>query len=458
MIQHLRTKVVCASVLMAFGYHAANAQGSIYTLSGTGTPGFAGDGGPAAAAQYYSPMGVATDVAGNVYVADQYNHRIRKIGTNGMVSTVAGNGSGAYSGMGTPALSAGMEYPNSIFVDFSGNYVITDYIADCAYGVSHTSGILTNICGHNSQGCDGDGGDAPSGRMELPRGIWKDRDGNTYIADYGNNRIRKIDVITNFVSTLTGAAGHGFSPDGTSAAACQWGSINGVCVDDYGVVYVADGANHVVRSIDASGIVRTVAGTGMTGYSGDGGSPLMATMRTPSCLFVNSAGNLFICDPSSNVIRVMNVFHPGTPMKTLAGNGTAGFGGDGGVATLARLNQPSGVWESAAGTIYIADMGNNRIRYILRSGYKGTDNVGVVTPLGVIDIYPNPSNGTFTVLGTSLPATTEMEVYNMLGQQVHRQVLTEQMTTIRLDQPAGMYNVVLKADGVSTSQRIVIAK
>jgi Secretion system C-terminal sorting domain/NHL repeat len=457
MIHHLRSKVLCASVLMALSYSTAQAQGTIYTLSGTGTAGFAGDGGPAALAQYSSPAGVATDAAGNVYVADQYNHRIRMINTLGVVSTVVGSGSGMYSGMGGPATLAGMEYPNSVFSDASGNLSVTDFFADCSYGINHSTATITNTCGHNHQGND-DECDGPSGSMELPRGIWKDHAGNTLIADYGNNRIRRVDAVTNRVTTVTGLAGHGFSPDGTPAAACQWGSIMGVCVDAYGVIYVADGGNHVVRAIDASGMVHTVVGNGVNAYSGDGGVALSASLMSPGGLFVNAAGNLFICDPASNVVRVVNIYYPGSIIKTLAGNGTAGFSGEAGIATHAQLNQPSGVWESNTGTIYIADMGNNRVRYILRSGYKGPDNVGNVTALGTLNIYPNPSNGSFSVFGTALPDNTTLEVYNMLGAKVHTETLTQQQTTVNLNVPSGMYNLILKGAGTQVSQKIVIEK
>jgi trimeric autotransporter adhesin len=450
-------KAFCASSLIAMSV-TSNAQGIISTIAGTGSAGFSGDGGAAVSAQLSNPSGVSADGYGNIFIADKNNHRVRMISTMGFISTVAGNGTMGYSGMGGDALLAKMEYPNAVFVDHGDNILVTDFFADCAYRIDGLSGIISNFMGHNSQGDDGDEGDGPLARMELPHGVWKDAAGNTFFADYGNNKIRKVDAGTNIAHTITG--GHsmfGFSPSGTPANLAKFNGINGVCVDNAGNIYISDLGNHVVRKIDASGRVRTVAGTGVAGYSGDGGSALSATLRNPSGLFVNDAGFLFICDEGANVVRVVNI-NSGT-INTLAGTGTAGFSGDGGDANHAQLNQPSAVWQDATGVFYIADQGNQRIRMIADAGYRSIKSNGVSNiNANSLNVFPNPTTGTFTVETATIPQNGSVEVYNVLGAKVYSQNITARQTTISLDQPNGVYSILVKSNLGSTAQKIVIAK
>ena len=444
--------MVYSTFLVALSVTGAQAQAVIHTIAGTGGAGLSGDGGPALAATFSGVAGVAVDGSGNLYIADIYNSRIRMVSAaTGNVSTVAGTTcTYIMSGMGGLATHAHLIYPNALAFDAAGNYYASDWFADAAYKVTVSTGDITNICGHDSQGCSGDGGFAPDATMEIPGGIAVDAAGNIYIADHGNSRIRKVDALTSIVSTIAGAGSGGV--DGVPAVSASFGSINGVCVDHAGNVYISDAGFHTVRKIDNSGIVRTIAGNGTAGYSGDGGSALSASLMNPSGLFINSNGMLFICDDQSNCVRVVNI-NTGV-INTLAGNGSYGFSGDGGLPTAAMLAGPTGVWQDAAGSVYIADQGNNRVRKVTgATAYYRTTGINNLTG-NEVSIYPNPSAGTFTV---ATNGTGTIDVFNMTGAKVFTGTIDEQ-ATFTLNEPAGVYSAIIKTDAGTSAQKITIVR
>ena len=434
-------KMFFATIMVALSITGAHAQGTITTV-GTG---------------FSQPYGVATDPSGNIYVADEGTNAISMISAStGVISPVVhGSGfdpSGFMPSMGGLAINAVLTMPDAIFVDHSGDIFFTDWYNDAACKIDAATSHITNICGHEDQGCGGDGGDAPLATMCIPGGVWVDNSGNAYMVDYGNNRIRKIDAATGIVNTIAGAGSGGI--DGVPAISASFGQINGVCVDNYGNIYISDAGYHTVRKIDNAGIIRTIAGTGLAGYSGDGGSALSAKMYNPGCLYINAAGNLFICDNTENCVRVMNI---GTEIiHTLAGTGVAGFSGDGGSPTVAKLNNPMGVWQDATGAIYIADEGNSRIRKVTGTAYR-TTSTNTLTQSDV-NIFPNPSTGTFTVQTNTVSGNGSIEVYNVIGEKVFSTAISQQQETINLNQPAGVYNVVIKTASGTTSEKITIAK
>ena len=452
---NILSRTIYAGLLLALSVTAAHAQGIITTIAGTGASGLSGDGGPATAATFATPAGVAVDATGNVYIADRYNGRIRMISAStGNISTVAGTSvTYAMTGMGGPATAAEIIYPNALTIDAAGNYYASDWWADAAYKVDISTNYITNICGHHVQGCTGDGGDGPMATIAIPGGISLDNAGNVYIADYGNNRIRKLNAATNIVTTIAGGIS-GPALNGVPAITAGFGQINGVCVDHLGDIYISDAGNHCVRKIDHMGLIRTIAGNGTPGYTGDGGSSLEAELNNPGCLFINASGDLFICDDVSNVVRVMNV--SSGIIHTLAGTGAMGFSGDGGAATSATLNQPTGVWQDAAGIIYIADAGNNRIRRITGSAYKTTGATKLTE--NNAHIFPNPSTGTITIQTSSVPDNGSFDVYNVVGEKVYAGTISEQQTTISINQPAGVYTIVLKTATGSTTEKVTIAR
>ena len=446
---------IFTSLFMMLCITNLSAQGIISTIAGTGSSGFSGDGGEAILATFSSPSGVALDNIGNIYIADKYNHRVRMISAiTGNISTVAGNSAGGYAGMGGPAGAATLFYPNAMFVDASGSYYFTDWFNDASFKVEASTHHIHNHCGHHTQGYTGDDGDAPDATMELPDGICLDNEFNAYIVDAGSNHIRRVDGATNIVTTVCGGT-YGYSGDGGPASLATFNGVSGVATDNHGNIYISDRGNNCIRRIDATGTIYTIAGTGVAGYSGDGGTAQMAKLYHPGGLFINNAGYLFICDIGNNVIRVLNTNM--CTINTLAGNGTAGFSGDSGPAASAALNGPTGVWQQATtGDIFIADAGNNRIRRVMGAGYKTSPNLENELTQSHFEMFPNPTSGSFTILTNSVKANSSVEVYNIVGQKVFAQSITQQQTNINLNLPNGLYNVALKSNEGVSFQKLTI--
>jgi len=328
--------------------------GTITTVAGNGNFGFSGDGGPATSASLYRPWGVAVDSAGNLYIPDAGNHRIRKV-SGGTITTVAGNGSQGSSGDGGPAASASLNSPMGVAVDSAGNLDIADWGNSRIRKVS--GGTITTVAGNGGYRFSGDGGPATSASLSDPCGAAVDSAGNLYIADFWNNRIRKVSGGT--ITTVVGNGGGGFSGDGGPATSASLYFPCGVAVDLAGNLYIADTYNGRIRKV-SGGTITTVAGNGNHGYSGDGGPATSASLYQPEGVAVDSAGNLYISDTFNNRIRKVS----GGTITTVAGNGSKGFSGDGGLATSASLYYPWGVAADSAGNLYIADSNNGSIRQV----------------------------------------------------------------------------------------------
>ena len=359
-----------------FGNHRirrVGTDGIIKTLAGSGKyDGFSGDGGPAVQAQLAYPRGVAVDANGVVYIADTSNDRIRRVGTDGTITTFAGTGTQDF-GDGGPAILAQLNLPYGVAVDAKGNVYSTDYGNGLIRQVG-TDGIVTTIAGTGTRDFSGDEGPANKAQLDSPGGLAVDAKGVVYIADYLNHRIRRVGpdgIITTFAgSGATGLAGGGFSGDGGPANMARLGFPIGLAVDAKGVVYIAEFGNSRVRRVGTDGIITTFAGTGTAGFSGDGGPAVQAQLNNPNGLAVDARGNLYIADTNNRRIRWV-----GTDgvITTMAGTGTSGFSGDGGPATLAQVNFPVGVAVDAQGNVYIGDVNNHRVRRV------GTD--GVITTM-----------------------------------------------------------------------------
>jgi uncharacterized protein (TIGR03437 family) len=329
--------------------------GRITTAAGNGNGNFSGDGGPAASASLTHPFGVTVDSAGNLYIADTYNGRIRKV-SGGTITTVAGNGSFGFYGDGGPATSASLYLAYAVAVDSTGNLYIADgVISGRIRKVS--GGTITTIGGNGAYRFSGDGGPATGASLNGPGGVAVDSTGNLYIADSANNRIRKVSG--GKVTTVAGNGAYGFSGDGGPATSASVAEPLGVAVDSAGNLYIADFLNSRIRKL-SGGTIATVAGNGNQGFSGDGGPATGASLNGPSGVAVDSAGNLYIADYYNNRVRKVS----GGTITTVAGNGNQGFSGDGGPAASASLNFPGGVTVDSAGNLYIADVNNNRIRKV----------------------------------------------------------------------------------------------
>ena len=329
-------------------------NGVITTVAGSGYPGsaggFSGDGGPATSAQLNNPYGAAVDSTGNIYIADTNNNRVRKV-SNGVITTVAGNGTAGFSGDGGPTTSAQLNYPLDVAVDFAGNV----YIADSDnYRVREvTNGVITTVAGNGTAGFSGDNGPAISAELGLPEGISVDSAGRIYIADELNNRIRKV---SNGAITTVAGGGTTLGDNGLATAA-QLNAPAGVAVDSLGNLYIADESNNRIRKV-TNGVITTVAGGGSS--LGDNGPAISAHLNGPAGVAVDSAGNVYIADTNNSRIRQVTT----GVITTVAGNGTAGFSGDNGPATSAELSYPSGVAVDLIGNIYVADTDNGRVRKV----------------------------------------------------------------------------------------------
>jgi uncharacterized protein (TIGR03437 family) len=340
--------------------------GTITTIAGGNQVGMAGDGGPASAASLYTPLDLAITQSGALLVADSNNLRARSI-ANGIISTIAGSGNYKYTGDSGPATNATLPAPSGVVVDSAGNVNICDSFANRVRTVN-AFGIINLTAGTNATGFAGDGGSAIGASLADCDGIALDAARNLYVADTGNRRIRKI-TPAGIISTFAGNGTNAFAGDGGQAASASLSAPQGVAVDAQGNVYIADTGNNRIRKVSPSGVILTIAGTGVAGYAGDGGAAIAAQLSAPVRLTLDPSGNLYVSDSGNNVVR--RVATSGI-ITTFAGNGTSGFSGDGGQATVASLNNPRGLAIDASGGLLIADAGNSRIRRVDSSGVIST--------------------------------------------------------------------------------------
>jgi hypothetical protein len=358
--------------LLTFG------PGTITTIAGGHGGGYSGDGGLATAAQLNWPDGIAVDGAGNVYIADWNNNAIRMVTPGGIITTVAGGNGAGYSGDGGAATSAKINGPATVKVDGAGNFYIADYYNNVIRKVT-AGGIISTVAGGGS-GCSGetdalgDGCPATSAVLNGPWGTASDGAGNLYIGDIGDNLVRKV-ALDGTITIYAGTGTAGYSGDGLAATSAELSGPQVGAVDGSGNLYIVDFNNDVIRMVDSSGVITTVAGNNALGlgYSGDGGPATSAQLYYPQMVAVDGAGNLYIADTGNypNIGVGYSVIRKVTPdgiISTVAGNGTNGYSGDGGVATSAEMYGPWDITVDASGNLYIADMNNNAIRKVTVTG------------------------------------------------------------------------------------------
>jgi sugar lactone lactonase YvrE len=413
--------------------------GIITTIAGNGTSTSPGDNGPATQAGL-TPYALALDSSGNLYIADADNRRVRRVSTNGIITTVAGTGVPGYPLDGQLATQAALGFPSGVAVDVQGRLYIVDYTNHAVYRI--TNGIISVYAGDFIPTFGGDGGLARSAHLLFPNRAALDASGNLYILDQGNNRVRRVDA-AGYISTVAGNGTVGATGDGGPATSAALSPLKAVTVDSYynvylgstpvvptvwsrdsrvravdttGIIdtvvgisnngdggpasgaiidpqglamdattpqdlYIADARNHQVRKIDGiTGLVSTIAGTGVAGFSGDGGPATAAKLSSPADVAVDGLGNVYIADDSNR--RVRRVDNRGY-IATVAGNGAFGYGGDGGNALQATFSSPIGIDIDSSGNLYVADRYNYRIRRVSTQGTITTvAGNGTYNPLG----------------------------------------------------------------------------
>ena len=310
--------------------------GIITTVAGGGA-GDLGDGGTATDATFSShPMRVAGDREGNLFVADAHHARIRRIDTaTGIIDTVAGCGAEGYSGDGGPAVRAMIASPHGTALDEHGNLFIADLKNDRIRRVDASTGTITTVAGNSEHGYSGDGGPATDAMLASPIAVTVSADGDLYIADHRNSRIRKVDAATGIITTVAGTGEQGFRGDGGAATHAAISLPRDVALDSDGAIYIADGGNNRIRKVDPNGTITTVAGTGRAEFSGDGGPAHKASLSMPYSITLDREGNLYVVDTGN--YRVRRIDATTGIITTVAGNGSYGFCGDGGPAVRATL-------------------------------------------------------------------------------------------------------------------------
>ncbi len=350
-----------------------SASGIISTYAGNGSAGFSGDGGMATLAQLDGPNGLALDAAGNLYIADKNNNRIRVVSTDGGIATIAGNGAAGFWGDEGTARDAALNNPEGVALDAAGNLYIADTLNNRVRRVT-ADGTIKTFAGVGHGNVFGDNGPAVAAGLVLPTGVAVDRLGKVYISDFGNSRIRVVSP-PGIISTVAGDANGAPLIGDQNAISAALNGPTGVAVDSQGNVYFTEGSigsgtglaegDFRVWKVTADGVLNVLAGTGLASYSGDGGSSATAQLDNPSSVALDTAGNLYIADTRNHRIRKVT---PAGIISTVAGSGVKGFSGDRGAAVGAQLNSPQGIAVDPNGNLLIADTGNSRIRRVTPEG------------------------------------------------------------------------------------------
>jgi N-acetylneuraminic acid mutarotase len=344
------------------------AYAGIYSSTGGG---YSGDGGPALSAELNQPSGIALDKSGDLYISDTSNNCVRKVSAStGSINVVAGQCgyfTDQYSGNGGLATKAELNEPKDIALDSAGNLYIADFANQVIRKVESATGIITTVAGNGVTGFSGDGGLATGAELDEPTFIALDLSGDLYISDGFHHVIRKVTLSTGIITTVVGTGTKGYTGDGGPAIDARLFSPFGLALDKAGDLYFSDQYGSAVRKVTAStGIISTVAGTGVTGYSGDGGRATSATLASVSDLAADGAGNLYIVDSANSRIRKVNAATG--IITTVAGSGARGFSGNGGPAVSAELDYPYGIALDPADNFYISDSSNNQVRKVVAGG------------------------------------------------------------------------------------------
>jgi type IX secretion system substrate protein len=408
--------------LLILSFFSVNGQ-TIITIAGNGTPGYSGDGGPATVAQLKYVGGLAIDTSGNVFIGDQ-NHVIRRVDPSGFITTFAGNDTFGFSGDSGPATAAKMAEANAIATDKKGNVYFCD-LGNSRVRKVDRFGIITTFAGNGSGVISGNGGAATAAGLGAVGGVCVDDTGNVYI--HVQSEIRKVDL-GGIITSFAGTGVPGFSGDGGMADTAKLSGSNQIEFDTSGNLYLCD--NQRIRKINRAGIIMTVAGNGLQGFSGDGFPATAAEFNTPTGLFPDKCGNIYIADFYNNRIRMVNDIGI---ITTVVGNGYGGVGGgsigswtgggtgDRGPATAAELYGPWKVYLDKQGSIYFTDEYNHEVRYVhmdscitVKAGALASPRPS--PPVERVTLWPNPVTDELNIGGVT--QSVSYNLYNITGSGV----------------------------------------
>jgi Secretion system C-terminal sorting domain len=420
----------CLTTLLLLTTTFCHAQ-IITTIAGNGTIALNGDN-LQATASGMKPNTIAID-GEFIYFIDTHNCMVRKIDAMGITSVVAGDGTFGYGGDNGPATNAQLDAPVSIALDSHSNLYVST-AADHRIRKITNDGIIITIAGTGSFGYNGDNRPATSAELFYPYLGGVDDLGNIYFGDYDNHRVRKISN-TGIITTIAGNGTNTSSGNNGPATAAGVGTPGFVFLSTIGDIYVPDNSFNCIYKITTSGIITTIAGTGASGYSGDGGPATNATFLTLNSVTMDFFGNIYLGDCGANVVRKID---PTGIISTVAGTGVAGFSGDDGPATAAELDCANFVTINSSGNVFVADYNNDRIRKIT---FNPEAVPGISSSNTTLTLYPNPAGNELTITSPMLTEGTVV-ITNLLGQAVLTQRCHAITTTIDVaDLPQGVYLV-----------------
>ena len=340
---------------------AAPLEGVVETLAGTGVKGFSGDGGPASQAQLNNVYGVARGPDGYLYICDMDNHRVRRVSPDGIITTYAGDGAKANQGDGGPATRASLNQPYEVAWDREGNLHFVELGNHCVRRVDAKTGVISTVAGSGKPGFAGDGGPASQAQLNAPHSLAFDAAGDLYICDILNHRLRRVAKDSRVISTWSGTGEKKTAPDGSPIAGSPLHGPRAVMFAADGRCWLALREGNAVVVLDPkTNTLRRMAGTGKSGFTGNGGPALMATLSGPKGIALDAAGNVYLADTESHSIRYLDTAK-GT-LELLVGNGKRGDGPDGPRPRECQLARPHGVAVDRDGSILIGDSENHRVR------------------------------------------------------------------------------------------------
>ena len=444
--------LACISVSSLFSVTLLAQGGIITTIAGNGVTQYIGDGWPATSYSLAEPMGICVDKFGTVYVSDNADSRIRKINIQDTLFTICGNsGLPGYLGDNGPDTSASCKNPTSLCFDTAGNLLIADQLNHVIRKINLATSVITTICGVGFPGSTGDNGPASAARLNQPTGICCDKQGNIFIADRLNHVIRRIDAGTNVITTIAGNHNSGYFGDNGPATLGKLAYPTSVTFDNSGNLFIADYGNSRIRKVNTtSGIITTIAGNNLSILAGNNGPASAASLNRPSVVYMSKHGVLYISDYGNDQVRTIN--QEGI-INAFAGTGGTGYTGDGGPATAARIYGPQGIFVDDSEYVYFADATNSVIRKVspLPTGIHDIDN------LSGLKIYPNPSHGLIQVQITDIYEDVSLTITNIIGRIIFESKINNQYTNIDLSkEPPGIYYVQLKTIHGRMTQKLII--